>query len=62
METKTRRLYLSSFPSLTQQEHYDSVYSKVDVNCRLNGMWCPSICDTKEDLLDRDGYSIRTPP
>ena len=59
-DTSTRRLFLSSYPSTVQQKYLDGVNKKVDVNCKLNGMWCPSVCETKHGLLDEDGYLIRT--
>ena len=58
--SRTRRLFLSSYATTTQQKYLDSVNKYENVNCKLNGMWCPTVCETKDGLLDEDGYTIRT--
>ncbi len=60
VKTTLRRLFLSSFGTLDQQLMLDSEKKRVDRNCFLNGLWCPSICEMRTGLEDADGFLIRS--
>eukprot|EP00392_Amoebophrya_sp_AT5.2_P004194 g4202.t1 len=61
VESTTRRFYLSSFATVSQQLQLDNEKERIDPNCFLSGMWCPTACETKVGLTDAEGFALRSP-